>query len=70
MTDPYDPRRAILVAQADKTKPLTGRAYRGSIGTCGLCGAELQPHEWVVTLPHGLGVAQVHCAGDAGWSIR
>jgi hypothetical protein len=61
----------VRLAQVDpeRMKVLRVREHRGG-GTCVLCGAELQPHEWVVSLPERLGTAQTHCAGDAGWAVQ
>lgn len=65
-------RRGLLprLAQADKSKPLRIRGYRGEHTTCAICGADIFRDEWVVTLPELLGVAQPHCAYDEGFEVR
>lgn len=60
----------VRLAEADKTKPLPCRGYRGEQTACAICGADIFRGEWVVTLPDRLGVAQPGCAGDHGFAVR
>lgn len=60
----------VKLAEADKSKPLVARGYRGEHTICACCGADIFRGEWVVTLPNRLGLAQPGCAADAGFTIR
>lgn len=53
------------IALAPKGTLRADGAKRAS--TCCLCGAEIEPHDWVVKIKGS--DAQVSCAGEYGWEI-
>lgn len=61
----------LVLARLDRTKPLRIYDQRSEREmTCALCGGPIGHGDWKVSLPRRAGQAHVHCADDAGFTVR